>query len=53
MFGYLRNKFSKKILEKRELKNRIRRLNGLDDYEEDGDDELFSTIQDLLLDFKG
>ena len=44
--------YSKKIIEKSELKKRIRRLNGLGEDEND-DDEIFSTIQNLLLDFKG
>lgn len=45
--------YNKKVLEKGELQKRLRRLNGLDDCHDDDDDELFSTIQDLLLDFKG
>ncbi len=46
--------YVKKTLEKRELQKRIHRLNGTDDSTKELiSEEMFSSIEDLLLDFKG
>ncbi len=45
--------YVKKTLEKHELQKRINRLNGSERSSHEVNEEMFSTIEDLLLDFKG